>query len=104
MEKPNSGTLIITRCELKDSILEQMVDTFRGLGLYALEKVFNKECEAHGAGQIVEDIAFYIYGKWVELYWNEKELEAIQIKSCKVYTPESLSPRIKKYLINKLCK
>lgn len=104
MEKRKHKKTILTfkRENLKEDVLKKIDDRNWGIGLFALEKIFRKESDSHGAGFCGEDIYFTIYGKDVDFNWDEKRLEITQF-NCK-NEPEDIDPKVIAYLLRKLGK
>jgi hypothetical protein len=94
-------TLTIKREELKKEVLKKIEDAHWGIGLYALEKLFKKECMGHGAGRCGEDIYFVIYGKNITFIWDEKKLEVAQYHE-KTFDYENIDPKVVAYILRKL--
>lgn len=103
--KPEKNVLTFNRENIKEDVLKKIGDEQWGIGLYALEKIFRKESDSHGAGFGGEDISFTLYGKEVDFNWNEKRLEVTQFH-CKngEYEREDIDPKVRAYLLRKLGK
>jgi len=95
--------LVFKKKNIKETIIKKIEDAQWGIGLYALEKIFKKECNSHGAGFGGEDISFTIFSKCVDFNWNEKQLEVVQVNN-KSYEPEDIDPKVIAYLLRKLSK
>ena len=75
------------------------------MSLYALEKLFHKECNGHGHGLGKapfnrEDISFDIYGQDVNIQRNSRTLFITAVGAGGVYGP--LKPKTKAKLLDAL--